>query len=160
MVGKFQKRYLFKERNTREIFPYLVDIQADVLNDLPTRLVVPLVLSSVLKKTIPILTPSFKILNTEVRMVTPQLVGVPLQLLGSRIFSIKELRAEIIAALDLLITGFLLVTVLENMIFKISVVCLDIMSASRIKKDSPLANVGYAVGINPTAQSHNQGGES
>jgi hypothetical protein len=37
---------------------------------------------------------------------------------------------------------------------------LDIMSAIRIKKDSPLANVGYAVGINPTAQSHNQGGES
>ena len=28
------------------------------------------------------------------------------------------------------------------------------------KKDSPLANVGYAAGINPTAQSHNQGGES
>ena len=28
------------------------------------------------------------------------------------------------------------------------------------KKDSPLANVGYAVGIKPTAQSHNQGGES
>jgi hypothetical protein len=30
----------------------------------------------------------------------------------------------------------------------------------KIKKDSPLADVGYAVGINPTAQSHNQGGES
>jgi len=42
----------------------------------------------------------------------------------------------------------------------INVFLLDIMSASCKKKDSPLANVGYAAGINPTAQSHNQGGES
>ena len=93
-------------QGTRETFPYLLDIQADVLSDLPTRVVVPLVFSSVLKKTIPILTPQFNILETEVRMVTPQLVGVQLHLLGTRICSIKEQRAEIIAALDLLVTGF------------------------------------------------------
>jgi toxin CcdB len=93
-------------QDTRETFPYLLDIQADVLSDLPTRVVVPLVVSSVFKKAIPILTPQFIIIETEVRMVTPQLVGVQLHLLGSRICSIKERRTEIIAALDLLITGF------------------------------------------------------
>ena len=92
--------------DTCEIFPYLLDIQADVLNDLPTRVVVPLVLSSVLKKTIPILTPQFKIIETEVRMVTPQLVGVQMHVLGTRICSLKDQRGEIIAALDLLVTGF------------------------------------------------------
>jgi toxin CcdB len=92
--------------DTREIFPYLLDIQADVLNDLPTRVVVPLALSSVLNKTIPILTPQFKIIETEVKMVTPQLVGVQMHVLGTRICSLKDHRAEIIAALDLLVTGF------------------------------------------------------
>jgi len=92
--------------DTCEIFPYLLDIQADVLSDLPTRVVVPLVLSSVLNKTIPILTPQFKIFETEVRMVTPQLVGVQMHLLGPRICSLKDQRGEIIAALDLLVTGF------------------------------------------------------
>lgn len=98
--------YENSNRETCETFPYLLDIQADVLSDLPTRVVVPLALSSVLTKTIPILTPQFKIMNTEVRMVTPQLVGIHIHVLGSRICSLKDRRGEIIAALDLLVTGF------------------------------------------------------
>ena len=93
-------------RDSCETFPYLLDIQADVLIDLPTRVVVPLALSSVLKKSIPVLTPLFTIGETEVRMVTPQLVGVQMNLLGARICTLKEHRGEIIAALDLLVTGF------------------------------------------------------
>ena len=92
--------------DTCKIFPYLLDIQADILSDLPTRIVVPLVLSSVLNKTIPILTPQFKINETEVRMVTPQLVGVQMHVLGTRICSLKDQRGEIVASLDLLVTGF------------------------------------------------------
>lgn len=91
--------------DTCEIFPYLLDIQADVLKELPTRVVVPLVLCSALNKTIPILTPQFNIIGTDVRMVTPQLVGVQIHILGTRICSLKEQRGVIIAALDLLVTG-------------------------------------------------------
>jgi len=93
-------------QETCQTFPYMLDIQAEVLNDLPTRVVVPLVLSALLKKTIPTLTPLFRIGETEVRMVTPQLVGVQMQILGSKLCSLKDHRDEIIAALDLLITGF------------------------------------------------------
>jgi hypothetical protein len=38
-------------------------------------------------------------------MLTPQLVGVQMHVLGTRICSLKERRGEIIAALDLLVTG-------------------------------------------------------
>ena len=93
-------------QETCQTFPYMLDIQADVLNDLPTRVVVPLVLSSLLKKSIPILTPLFRICESEVLMLTPQLVGVQMQVLGTRVCSLKEQRSDIIAALDLLITGF------------------------------------------------------
>lgn len=40
-------------RDTCKTFPYMLDIQAEVLNDLPTRVVVPLVSSSFLNKSIP-----------------------------------------------------------------------------------------------------------
>ena len=39
-------------------------------------------------------------------MLTPQLVGVQMHVLGTRVCSLKEQRSDIIAALDLLITGF------------------------------------------------------
>jgi toxin CcdB len=93
-------------KDTCEVFPFLLDVQSEILNELPTRVVVPLALSTELSKSIPVLTPSFKINESEVRMVTPQLVGVHTHLLGTRICSLKDQRSEIIAALDLLFTGF------------------------------------------------------
>lgn len=98
--------YENKNGETCEIFPFLLDVQSEVLSDLPTRVVVPLVLSTVLSKSIPVLTPLLKIMDVEVRMATPQLVGVHTNVLGSRICSLKDQRSEIIAALDLLFTGF------------------------------------------------------
>ncbi len=93
-------------QDTCGVFPYLLDVQADILDELPTRVVVPLASSSTLHKTIPILTPLFRIVETEVRMVTPQIVGVHMHVLGKKICSLKDQRSEIVAALDLLITGF------------------------------------------------------
>ena len=46
---------------TRQIFPYLLDIQADLLDNLPTRVVVPLVAVSRLRITLPLLNPLLKI---------------------------------------------------------------------------------------------------
>ena len=39
-------------------------------------------------------------------MSTSQLVGAPLSVLGEKVTSLKDKRAEIIAAIDFLITGF------------------------------------------------------
>lgn len=38
--------------------------------------------------------------------MTPQLAGIPVRQLGEPIATLTDRRAEIIAALDLLITGF------------------------------------------------------
>ena len=51
---------------TRDIFPYLLDVQADILSDLPTRVVVPLVTASVLSKPIPTLNPRLEFNKTDV----------------------------------------------------------------------------------------------
>lgn len=91
---------------TSSLFPFLLDVQAEMLGNLPTRVVVPLLLRSTISKPIPILNPLLEIQQTEVIMSTPQLVGVQAHMLGTKVCSVKDKRDVIIAALDLLFTGY------------------------------------------------------
>ncbi len=89
--------------DTSERVPYLLDVQADILSSLDTRVVVPLVLQM---KSAKHLNPTFEVENKKVVMSTAQIVGVPIFVLKNKIGSLKDKRAEILAALDFLITGF------------------------------------------------------
>jgi toxin CcdB len=97
--------YLNPNPATRKAIPYLLDVQADLLDTLATRAVVPLVLVTEMGLAAKILNPKFKIKNTAVVMSTAELAGIPLRSLGDKIASLKSKRDEIIAALDLLFTG-------------------------------------------------------
>lgn len=91
---------------TKESIPYLLDLQADLLDNLATRVVVPLITVAAMGKAAKHLNPQFKIKRTMVIMSTAELAGVNLHVLGDKVCSLKEHRAEIIAALDFLFTGF------------------------------------------------------
>ena len=91
---------------TRQAIPYLLDVQADLLAELATRVVVPLVHASVMGKAAKHLNPEFKIKRTSVVMSTAELAGVPVRTLGEKVCSLKDQRNEIIAALDFLFTGY------------------------------------------------------
>jgi toxin CcdB len=91
---------------TNQTAPYLLDIQADLLNRLLTRVVVPLIISSKTGKAITHLNPQFTISNTPVLMSTAELAGISFRSLGEKMCSLKSHRTEIIAALDFLFTGF------------------------------------------------------
>jgi toxin CcdB len=98
--------YANSNRETCDLFPFLLDVQAEILDNLPTRVVVPLLTRSAISKPIPVLNPVFEIQQTEVIMSTPQLVGVNSYILGTKVCSVKEKRDVIIEALDLLFTGY------------------------------------------------------
>ena len=98
--------YLNPNPETEKSIPYLLDIQADLLDNLATRVVVPLFTVAAFGKAAAHLNPQFKINRTTVVMSTAELAGVNLQVLGEKICSLQEQRHEIIAALDFLITGF------------------------------------------------------
>ena len=91
---------------TRKAIPYLLIVQADVLDELATRVVVPLFAAAIMSKSAQHLNPAFTINRTRVVMSTAELAGIPAQALGKKVASLKEQRNEIIAALDFLITGF------------------------------------------------------
>lgn len=97
--------YLNPNTDTRDVIPYLLDVQADMLDMLATRVVVPLVLAEDMGLAAKHLNPQFKIKGVAVVMSTAELAGVSSRVLGDKVASLKNKRDEIIAALDLLFAG-------------------------------------------------------
>lgn len=91
---------------TRAAVPLLLNVQSDLVEDLGTRVVAPLYPAAALKgKTLRTLTPTLEVDGKQYVMMTPQLAGIPKKLLGPAVASLSSRRDDIVAALDLLITG-------------------------------------------------------
>jgi len=91
---------------TKATVPFLLDVQSDLISGLATRVVVPLYTATAMKgKTLRTLMPTFEIDDKQYVMVTPQLAGIATRQLGAQAADLSAQRNEIIAALDLLITG-------------------------------------------------------
>lgn len=88
---------------SRQNIPYLLDIQNDVLKDLTTRVVIPLVISN---QSINFLNPKFTINQIDVILSTAELVSIPMEILGNKVCSLKDGREEIIGAINFLVMGF------------------------------------------------------
>lgn len=88
---------------TNEEIPFLLDIQNDILKNLSTRVVVPLVLNM---KPAKILNPQFQINDLTLTMSTAEMAGISTDALGSIVTSVEDKKYEIISAVDFMITGF------------------------------------------------------
>ncbi|MBP7769603.1 MAG: CcdB family protein [Aliarcobacter sp.] len=88
---------------TKEQIPFLLDIQNDILKNLSTRVVIPLVVSS---KSINLLNPKYTINGITVALSTAEIASIPMEIFGNKISSLKDKREEIIGAVDFLVTGF------------------------------------------------------
>jgi toxin CcdB len=98
--------YKNKNPKSRSTFPYLIDIQSDLLSDLNTRVVVPLIKRGALtRKPIKNLMPAIRVDGQEFIMMAPQLAGIAASDLGAPVASVAEHRGEVVAALDFLISG-------------------------------------------------------
>lgn len=99
---------VYRNRNaaSRGRFPFLLDVQADLLESLATRVVVPLApASSARAKAVQGLMPRVTVDGKEFVAVVPQLAGIRASELGPRVGSVASERAAFVAAFDLLITG-------------------------------------------------------
>jgi toxin CcdB len=95
-----------KNPRTRGAYPYLLDIQSDLLRDLQTRMAAPLAKAPALtKKPIKDLTPLVEIDGQKFVVLIPQMAGVSRTDLGAVVGSLSDHREEIVAAVDFLITG-------------------------------------------------------
>ena len=87
-------------------YPLVLEVQADVLDRLERRVVVPMVARRKYgEKPIPRLNPVVVVAGTEYVLLVHDLASVPTSLLGERVDSLPGVRNEVIAAIDLLFTG-------------------------------------------------------
>jgi toxin CcdB len=91
---------------TREAFPYIVDIQSQLISELSTRIVIPLGRRSRFgADSMKGLTPAVEYAGEQLLLLTPQIASVPAKLLQDPIGSLEHFRADIIAALDFAVSG-------------------------------------------------------
>ncbi len=95
-----------------DVFPnpsgdgYLLDVQTDLLSDLNTRMVVPLLPKAHAPKPATRLNPEFLIDGEQVVMVTQFMAAVPVGLLKSPVGHLKDDFEQITVAVDMLMQGF------------------------------------------------------
>ena len=88
-------------------FPFLLDIQNDLLNDLQTRVVIPLHRKgSTSLQAMARLMPEVSFAGQSYVLMTPQMAGIDRRDLGDEVGDLKEYRDEILGAIDLLVVGF------------------------------------------------------
>jgi toxin CcdB len=100
---------VFRNKNprTKTIYPLLVDVQSDLLEELQTCVVIPLTKAAALtKKPVSQLTPTIEFEAEVYVLLTPQLAGIARSDLGAAAGNLAVRRDTIFAALDFLLTGY------------------------------------------------------
>lgn len=95
------------DKASSDFIPYVVDMQADLLRDLPSVVVIPLVAPEVIEH-LPILrlNPRIEVKGRSLVALTQDIASVPRRLLKHPITHLAQERDALLAALDLLFTGF------------------------------------------------------
>jgi len=97
--------YLNPNTETSSNIPYLLDVQADLLDVLATRIVIPLHTTASMPKPARHLNPILKINGEKFVLSTAELAGIHAAMLGEPIDNLNAYREDIITALDFVFTG-------------------------------------------------------
>jgi toxin CcdB len=99
--------YRNNDARTWDVFPWLVDVQADLFQDLDTRVVIPLTAAAeLIEFPLAYLTPTLMFDGQNYVLMTPQLAGVTRADLGPHAGSVADQQRTIETALDFLLRGF------------------------------------------------------
>jgi toxin CcdB len=98
--------YANPSKATRQAYPFIVDIQSNVISEIATRIVVPLGRKAHFRnEEMKGLTPTITYEGEDLLLLIPQIASMPAKALKSPIGSLSHFRDDIIAALDFAITG-------------------------------------------------------
>ena len=98
--------YINPSKKSRDAYPYIIDIQNALISNIITRIVIPLgKLSHFRNEQMDGLTPLIEYEKEQYILLPPQIASMPAKLLKDPVGSVEPLRDEIIAAIDLAITG-------------------------------------------------------
>ena len=104
-MGQF---FAYKNPNpaTRTQYPYLLDIQSNLLSGLRTTIVIPLTPSKLAAPmSLTRLNPTIVMDGKSFVVMTQEIAGVDRNQLGAQAYDLSSYRSEIIAALDFVLSG-------------------------------------------------------
>jgi toxin CcdB len=97
---------IYRNPSGKQLFPLVLDVQAEILSALATRVVVPMApLKRFGSKPIRRLNPTLRIGRVEYLLVFQELAAIPASELGERVGTLASRRSELMDAIDLLFTG-------------------------------------------------------
>lgn len=90
----------------RDVYPYVLDLQSDLLSSLATRMVAPLALTTLSAKDLPQrLCPTITVQGRSLMLVPFEAAPLDKRLLKTQIASVRERSHDIIAAMDSVLSG-------------------------------------------------------
>jgi toxin CcdB len=99
--------YLNPQPNSRATVPYVVDVQSGLIDQLPTRFVMPLSRVGVEQAKLPTsLCPLFEVDGESLSLMPHLAAPVPARLLKKPVGSVAHRAGEVSAAIDAVISGF------------------------------------------------------
>ena len=99
--------YLNKNLKNRAFFPLLVDVQSTLLEDLVTRVVIPMARASGFRDfPLRLVMPPLEFEGVKYVLMTPQIAGVSRADLGSQMGAVPAYAGAIATATDILLRGF------------------------------------------------------
>ncbi len=91
---------------SRDFYPYVMDIQSDLLSSLPTRMVVPLAVTSLPSQALPKRLCPLVTVNGQTLMLVPfEAAPLDKRLLKTQVINLSPRADEVIAALDAVLSG-------------------------------------------------------
>jgi toxin CcdB len=91
---------------SRERVPYVVDVQSGLIDQLPTRLAMPLSRVGADARKFPAsLCPVFEIRGEPLLLMAHQAAPLPARLLGKPVLSVAHRSSEVVAAMDAVLSG-------------------------------------------------------
>jgi len=98
--------YKNEDISTNEVYPFFIDIQHSLLDNLNSRMVIPLSTHKILNNTdAKRLCPILHFDEGSFVLLTHQMTSVPKSILKTEVTSLEKYRYEILAAIDMLISG-------------------------------------------------------
>ncbi len=91
---------------SRKLYPYLLNVQSDLIEETETRVAIPLYrVGRGRNPAMSSLSPVLDVAGHKYVLMTPLIAGIDLSRLGKPVADLSGERAAILAALDLLISG-------------------------------------------------------
>lgn len=98
---------VYRNNSNNRAYPYLLDVQSDIIDELNTRLVIPLfLLDEVSGRPARRLNPVLNVDGEDFLVMTHEMASVRQSQLGEEVVSVREQRQAIKNALDFLLDGF------------------------------------------------------